>query len=107
MDISKLMLLTEYGLTWKYAGKKLTDITLEEIYAEIMSGPSEPLDEGTSAVNIAENTLKEDVHSELDNLVEEADLQEEEEEETSLRRKKSSSFIKCFFLYIIPHDLFE
>lgn len=27
MDISKLMLLTEYGLTGKYAGKKLTDIT--------------------------------------------------------------------------------
>uniref|UniRef100_A0A8W8MKN2 Uncharacterized protein n=1 Tax=Magallana gigas TaxID=29159 RepID=A0A8W8MKN2_MAGGI len=29
VDISKLMLLTEYGLTGKYAGKKLTDITLE------------------------------------------------------------------------------
>lgn len=110
VDISKLMLLTEYGLTGKYAGKTLTDITLEgndveffkcfwvlfsthqilkgiaitfyndliltsgkesntvyiyiilivffilrliklfflisEISAEIMSGPSEPLDEG-------------------------------------------------------------
>lgn len=29
VDISKLMLLTEYGLTGKYAGKKLADITLE------------------------------------------------------------------------------
>lgn len=91
VDISKLMLLTEYGLTGKYAGKKLTDITLEEISAEIMSGPSEPLDEVTSAVNIAENTLEEDVPPELDNLVEEADLQEEEEEETSIQRKKTSS----------------
>uniref|UniRef100_A0A8W8MQQ1 Uncharacterized protein n=1 Tax=Magallana gigas TaxID=29159 RepID=A0A8W8MQQ1_MAGGI len=91
VDISKLMLLTEYGLTGKYPGKKLTDITLEEISAEIMSGPSEPLDEGTSAVNIEKNTLEEDVPPELHNLVEEADLQEEEEEETSLRRKKSSS----------------
>lgn len=29
VDISKLMLLTEYGLTGKYTGKKFTDITLE------------------------------------------------------------------------------
>lgn len=71
--------------------KKLADITLEEISAEIMSGPSEPLDDGTSAVKIAENTLEEDVPPELDNLVEEADLQEEEEEETTLGRKKTSS----------------
>ena len=36
IDIAKMMLLEEHGITGKYAGKKLSEIQLEEIYGNLL-----------------------------------------------------------------------